>query len=219
MDSNNQQPGQFWDQHYETSAQVWSGQVNVALAETAADLQPGTALDLGSGEGADVIWLAQQGWQATGIDISPIAVQRARQAALAQGLTEQQASFVVADIAKWQPDQSFDLVTASFLQSPIHFDRALALGAAQQLVVPGGYLLVISHASFPPWAAGDHQHQHDQPEHVATTPASELDLLELPPQHWSVERAELRSKEVVSPDGEHIMLDDTVVLIRRNDHN
>lgn len=219
MESDEQKPAKFWDQHYGASAQVWSGQVNAALAEIAADLRPGTALDLGSGEGADVIWLAQHGWQATGVDVSSLAVQRARYAASAQGLSEQQAHFIVADIAKWHSLQTFDLVAAAFLQSPIHFDRAAALKAAQQLVGPGGYLLVISHGSFPPWDIADHEHDEEQPGNFVTTPAGELGLLELHADYWNVERAELRPREVVSPDGEHTMLDDTVVLIRRTDNH
>jgi ubiquinone/menaquinone biosynthesis C-methylase UbiE len=42
---------------------------------------PGRALDVGSGEGADAIWLAQRGWTVTAIDISDVAVCRAREAA------------------------------------------------------------------------------------------------------------------------------------------
>src|SRR5699024_8105598 len=117
LESDEQKPAKFWDQHYGASAQVWSGQVNAALAEIAADLRPGTALDLGSGEGADVIWLAQHGWQATGVDVSSLAVQRARYAASAQGLSGQQAQFIVADIAKWQSLQTFDLVAPAILQA------------------------------------------------------------------------------------------------------
>jgi len=38
-----------------------------------AELTPGKALDLGCAEGADAIWLAQRGWQVTGVDIAQIA--------------------------------------------------------------------------------------------------------------------------------------------------
>ncbi|WP_345152704.1 class I SAM-dependent methyltransferase [Nonomuraea rubra] len=41
------------------------------------DLPPGTALDLGSGEGGDAIWLARKGWRVTAADISGVALRRA----------------------------------------------------------------------------------------------------------------------------------------------
>ena len=49
-----------------------------ALVDEAAGLAPGRALDVGCGEGADAIWLASQGWRTTGLDVSIVALERAR---------------------------------------------------------------------------------------------------------------------------------------------
>jgi len=46
------------------------------LAE-ASDLKPGRAVDLGCGEGGDAIWLAEQGWEVTGIDFSEAGLRKA----------------------------------------------------------------------------------------------------------------------------------------------
>ncbi|MCX6481256.1 MAG: class I SAM-dependent methyltransferase, partial [Mycobacterium sp.] len=54
--------GAVWEEHYRAKPQVWSGRVNTQLAEIAGQLPAGRALDLGCGEGADAIWLAEQGW-------------------------------------------------------------------------------------------------------------------------------------------------------------
>jgi 2-polyprenyl-3-methyl-5-hydroxy-6-metoxy-1,4-benzoquinol methylase len=70
-----------WDERYAVSEQIWSGEPNVALVAEVDDLEPGTALDVGCGEGADAIWLANRGWQVTAIDVSDIALQRAATAA------------------------------------------------------------------------------------------------------------------------------------------
>lgn len=93
-DDRPQDPAAFWEARYAGNQRVWSGRANAALMTVAADLVPGSALDLACGEGADVLWLAERGWQATGVDISASAVERGRAAAAAAGLSEQTA-FVV----------------------------------------------------------------------------------------------------------------------------
>lgn len=210
-------PEMFWNQRYGESGAIWSGNVNTALADVVAEreLEPGTALDLGCGEGADALWLAQQGWQTTGLDISTVAVERAQAAAKSQGLAEEQARFETADLSSWTSAQQFYLVTASFLQSPVEFDRQHVLRAAQGLVAPGGRLLVISHATFPQWAKDHHEDADHEAKHEATTPDSELELLQFDELRWSVEIAELRSRDVTAPNGDPSTLDDTVILARR----
>ena len=52
---------EFWDERYGSRPAIWSGNPNQRLVEQVADLAPGQALDVGSGEGADAIWLAQRG--------------------------------------------------------------------------------------------------------------------------------------------------------------
>ena len=52
---------------------MWSGEPNAALVAEAGGLEPGSALDVGCGEGADAIWLSVRGWQVTAIDVSDLA--------------------------------------------------------------------------------------------------------------------------------------------------
>jgi hypothetical protein len=42
-----------WDERYSGDGQIWSGDPNVQLVAKASELTPGTALDLGCGEGGD----------------------------------------------------------------------------------------------------------------------------------------------------------------------
>ncbi len=200
---------QFWEERY-AGRQVWSGKVNATMAALVAELPTGRALELGCGEGGDAVWLAEQGWQVTAVDISPTAIERGRVAAAERGLAER-IEWIAADLSDWAPDGSFDLVTASFLQSPLELERAGILRRAAQAVAPGGRLLLVSHAAAPPWASGL-QHGHAE----FPQPATELAMLELPADGWDVVIAEVRQRPAVGPDGTAAELDDTVVLVQRS---
>ena len=52
---------EFWDERYASAEAIWSGEPNPHLVGQVAHLAPGDALDVGSGEGADAIWLASRG--------------------------------------------------------------------------------------------------------------------------------------------------------------
>src|SRR5215208_437768 len=67
----------FWEDHYRRRERVWSGRPNPVLVDVVGSLRPGTALDLGCGEGGDAIWLARQGWRVTAVDVSATALDRA----------------------------------------------------------------------------------------------------------------------------------------------
>lgn len=58
-----------------------------AVIEGERALPPGKALDLGCGTGTNVIYLAQHGWQATGVDYIPRAIAQARRKAASEGVT------------------------------------------------------------------------------------------------------------------------------------
>lgn len=200
-------PVDYWEARYGASQQMWSGAPNAALADAVASLAPGRALDLGCGEGADVIWLAEQGWDATGIDISSVAIARAREAAVDARVD---ARFVATDLSTWAGDDEFDLVAASFFHSPVELERTRILRAAAQRVTFGGHLLVISHLGVPPTASGDHG-QHPQ----FLSPDEEIAALELPGEEWLTVRAEARPRLARTRDGQEFALDDGIVLLRR----
>lgn len=199
-------PTDHWEQRYADSERIWSGQVNATLAEVTADLTPGTAIDLGCGEGGDVLWLAEQGWIAHGLDISPTAVDRARSEASARGL--EGASFTATDLDAWRPEpESADLVTASFFQSEVALDRVSILRRAAAALRPGGHLVTISHAAPPSWA------EH-HPAHMVNV-RTEAEQLAQPAADWVVEVAEDRRRPAVSPDGTHGEHLDAVMVLRR----
>lgn len=211
MEHEPQAPGttagsEFWEARYRERDRIWSGTPNAALVGAVAGLAPGRALDLGCGEGADSLWLAEQGWLVTGVDISATAVGRAAEQARREGLDA--ITWVVADLGLWHPPiATFDLVSACFLQSPIDFPRIEVLGRAAEAVVGGGHLLVVSHAEPPPWAEGHHHQPH--------LPDQELVDLGLPVGAWRVVTSEVAGRVAVGPDGQPAELLDSVLLLRR----
>ena len=58
-----------------------------ALVAEVEGRRPGRVLDVGCGEGADAIWLAQQGWDVTALDVSGVALERARAVAKEAGIS------------------------------------------------------------------------------------------------------------------------------------
>lgn len=114
---------------YRDGERVWSGKVNARLAELTADLAPGRALDIGCGEGADAIWLAEAGWQVVAVDISATALRRAGAAAKERNVLSR-IRFERHDLPDSFPDGRYGLVSAQFLHSPARLDRAAVLRRA-----------------------------------------------------------------------------------------
>lgn len=216
-----QTAAEFWDDLYGERDRVWSGRPNRVLVDLVADLDPGTALDLGAGEGGDAVWLAERGWQVRAIDVSATALSRAAAAAWARGVADR-IDWQEGDLADWRPTQEYQLVSAFFLHSAIFFPRAEVLRRAGDAVASGGHLLVVGHAEAPPWARDHEGHEghdgqgdHDHHGMVLPTPQSELADLAPDPARWEVLVAEIREREGTGPDGQSGLLRDSVVFLRR----
>lgn len=142
-----------WDSRYSAGERIWSGQPNGTLVAQIAGATPGRAIDIGCGEGADAVWLAQQGWVVTGLDVSAVAIARATQVAASAGV---QVEWVIGGLLDAPlPNGAFDLVSAQYpalLKGPDRrTERALLA-----LVAPGGTLLVVHHADLD----ADHGREH-----------------------------------------------------------
>ncbi|AWB88038.1 SAM-dependent methyltransferase [Mycetocola zhujimingii] len=208
-------PAAFWEARYFSTqgdnGGMWSGRVNATVEHEVSGLTPGTALDLGSGEGGDALWLAARGWDVTAVDISATALAVGATRAANSGLADR-ISWVQADLATWHPSTEFDLVTAAFLHSPVELPREDILRRATAAVAPGGRLLVVGHAAFPPGAGHDHADNHDaQP---LPTPDAVLASLELP-AGWVVETNALVDRPITGRDGTTLTLVDSVLRVRR----
>lgn len=199
---------EFWDDRYGASEQLWSGHVNAAVAEIAATLTPGKALDVGSGEGGDVLWLAQHGWDATGSDVSRVALARAEARAAELGLGDR-THWEWHDLLKWTPPARFyDLVVAAFMHLPTK-QREVVYAALAEAVAPGGSFVVAAHHPSDQGVVP----RPDQPDLFFT--AEEL-AGALDPQSWQILIAEARPRSTTHPEtGEPVVVHDTVLHARR----
>ncbi|HEU4667050.1 MAG TPA: class I SAM-dependent methyltransferase [Arthrobacter sp.] len=226
-DDGPQRPGgtvrsaaEVWDELYRSKPRIWSGKPNHQLVREAAGLRPGKALDLGCGEGADAIWLAQQGWTVTAVDVSAVALERARsheKAALdresvhaGEGAIASRITWQQADLERWQPEGAFDLVTSQFL----HADNGAWKGplrTAASGVKPGGTLLIVGHHPdrLPPWRDGD------APRDRFYTGDELVQELGLDGPEWQLEVQTSRERPVTGPDGQHATIADIVLRATR----
>ena len=192
-----------WDARYAASPLVWSAGPNQFLERETADLPAGRALDLACGEGRNALWLAGRGWRATGVDFSPVAIDKARTLATERGVD---VAWVVADVTTWDPDPGgFDLVAVMYLQLD-DAGRAAAYARAAGAVAPGGTLLVVAHDL----DNLEHGHGGPQDPSVLTTPESVVAVI----GDLVVERAE-RVRRTVQTDAGPVDAVDTLVLARR----
>ena len=95
------------------------------------------ALDIGCGEGQDLLFLAQQNYDATGLDFTQTGIDKARAILKSNG---QRADLIRADILSWSTDEKFDLVLAINSLQFLGEDAPRALWRTQELVKPGGVI-------------------------------------------------------------------------------
>jgi 2-polyprenyl-3-methyl-5-hydroxy-6-metoxy-1,4-benzoquinol methylase len=134
------EPGgaEWWERRYGRGEAFAHFGVYELLPELVGGLEPGTALELGAGDGRNAGWLARSGWRVTAADFAPSAIEQGRAQAAAQGV---EIEWVHADVRDWRPAGTFDLVVAVYVHPDPPGRRAM-LRAAVGAVAEGGHLLV-----------------------------------------------------------------------------
>lgn len=194
-----------WEERYSGDQKMWSGNPNAQLVAEASRLTPGTALDVGCGEGGDVIWLARQGWRVTGADFSANGLARAARHAEEAGVADRTDWWQVDARTFTAGGRSYDLVTTHFLHPPDHgmVDVTRRLAGA---VAPGGHLLVVGHA---PSEAFTHlSASHRRAMFLAE------DLLPALPEDFEALVVEQRPR-TMTRDGVTVDVHDSTLLARR----
>jgi 2-polyprenyl-3-methyl-5-hydroxy-6-metoxy-1,4-benzoquinol methylase len=205
---------EFWDELYRSRGSVWSGEPNESLVKQVSSLPSGTALDVGCGEGADVIWLARRGWRVTAVDISGVALERAKKSATQSGeKVAEKIEWVRTDLTESVPaNDSYDLVCAFFMHLPKAERNALFHGLAD-LVTPGGSLLIVGH----------HPSDLDVPVNRPKAPdlfytAAEVAAL-LEPGRWRIIVEAADPRPAKGRDGQRVTVHDSVLHALRVSSN
>ena len=201
---------EFWNERYRSAAAVWSGNPNPHLVTDAAGLAPGTALDVGAGEGADAIWLAERGWRVTAVDISGVALQRAAAEAERHGAdVAERIEWIRADLTTWSPPPDrFELVSIQFMHLPSAqrtplFQRSIAA------VAPGGTLLIVGHDESDLQTTIRRPALPDLYFHAHAL-AADLDT------RWTIVEAGTRGRVAHDADGRDVAIHDAVLAARRD---
>ncbi|MBE7187007.1 FAD-dependent oxidoreductase [Jatrophihabitans endophyticus] len=193
-----------WDERYREHAQRFSGNPNAVLLAEVAGLAPGSAIDVGAGEGADAVWLASRGWRTTAAELSTVALERSVAAAAAAGV---EIETLHLDVVRDDVPGSYDLVTSSFVHVPGDARRVLFTRLAAA-VAPGGTLLVLGHDLADLQSSVERQHLAEagwSAEHVAATLGD----------GWVVDTCEARPRAVRNHDGEQVVVHDAVLRAHR----
>ncbi|QLQ03787.1 MAG: class I SAM-dependent methyltransferase [Thiobacillus sp.] len=131
----------FWDARYATDDYIFGTAPNRFLESQIAYIQPGMrALSIADGEGRNGVWLAEQGARVHAVDVSPVALEKARKLAAVRGVS---LDFEQVDILGWNwPEAAYDLVAAIFIQFAPPPERDRVIAGIRRCLKPGGLLIL-----------------------------------------------------------------------------
>lgn len=112
----------MWDSRYGASPELAYGEKANDWLSTGSELAKfvpdgGKIVELASGEGRNVVWLASQGYDAHGVDISAKGVEKAIKFAESRGVGDK-TTFTVGDATAHGLDDSYDAVVCVFAHMP-----------------------------------------------------------------------------------------------------
>jgi SAM-dependent methyltransferase len=146
--SINQRDQDFWNGKFSDPKTQFIREPSRLLADAIRGRSPGRALDLGMGEGRNTIFLAQQGWDATGVDISDVAVAQAKQRA---ANLQVKISTTIEDLDQYRFGvNNWDLIAVFYVHA---WYRGARPSSTEKLIAalrPGGLLVIEGFA-------GDHE--------------------------------------------------------------
>jgi SAM-dependent methyltransferase len=136
-----------WDTAYREGTPPWeSGTPSEELVRALSEgiIRPCPVLELGCGTGADAVWMARRKFDVTAVDVSPMAIERARTRA---EMADASLRFVLEDVFRFakQNAETFDLVyDAGFYHFIRRVDLVRFLDLLWRVTKPGSLYLVMA---------------------------------------------------------------------------
>lgn len=119
----------------------WKAEIEGLMADPGFP-KTGSVLELGSGAGDVALLFAERGYRASGIEISPTAVEWAREKAIDRKLSADFVLGEVTNLRRWE-DETFDIVIdAHCLHCIIGEDRRKVLSETYRVLKAGGLFYV-----------------------------------------------------------------------------
>jgi SAM-dependent methyltransferase len=129
----------MWNERYAVDEYVYGSAPNDFLASVIERLPTGRVLCLAEGEGRNAVYLAEQGFEVTAVDSSPVGLDKARKLAGQRGV---HIETVVADLAHYEiVPESWDAIVAIFCHLPPLLRRAVHAQAVAGLRPGGAFVL------------------------------------------------------------------------------
>ena len=140
-------PDNFWDKEFAEGKALLHKGPSQLLITAIEGRKPGAALDLGMGQGRNAVYLAERGWDTTGVDISEVGVEQAKQNASARGV---KLNAVVENLNAFDLGiEKWDLITSFYMHSWHRRSKTDVPKRIYDALKPGG-LLVIEGFAEPP---------------------------------------------------------------------
>jgi SAM-dependent methyltransferase len=180
----------LWNERYANKELVWSAGPNKLFAEEVKDLPAAKSIDIACGEGRNALWLAEQGWDSTGIDFSDEGIDKGRQIAAKRGLD---VHWIAEDASTYAlPKNEFDLVAVLYLHTE-HDEMQAWLQNALNAVKPSGTFIYIGHDP------SNIEHGVGGPQNPDFLPSAEVFTQCM--TGFDVERAEVIERPIVNEPG------------------
>lgn len=100
--------------------------------------KPGKALDLGCGAGIFSVYIAKAGFDVTGVDFIPEALEMAKEVAKKEGV---QVRWLQADLLNWEPNETFDIILDSGCLHTISETERFKRNVVSWLAPDGDFIL------------------------------------------------------------------------------